>query len=140
MVLSVFICQQAVVIGVGSLRKPGPGLLAFGAGAGIGLLAFVVLIRSLLSKREPVEGNQDEGTIRRGKFFMICVSLFVYTVLVSWLGFVPSTFLFVLFLLQTTEPERWWRSIVKAVLITAGNYLVFVVWLGINLPRGFWAD
>jgi len=26
----------------------------------------------------------------------------------------------------------------KAVLITVGNYLVFVVWLGIHLPKGFW--
>jgi putative tricarboxylic transport membrane protein len=139
MAFSLFICQQAVVIGVGSLRKPGPGLLAFGAGAGIGLLAFVVLIRSLLSKREPVEGDQNEGTIHKGKFLLICISLFVYAVLVNWLGFVLSTFLFVFFLLQTIQSERWWRSLVKSVLITAGNYLVFVLWLGINLPGGFWA-
>jgi len=26
------------------------------------------------------------------------------------------------------------------VLITVGNYLVFVVWLGIRLPGGFWAE
>jgi putative tricarboxylic transport membrane protein len=127
------------VIGVGNLRKPGPGLLAFGAGAGIGLLAFVVLIRSLLSKREPVKGDQNEGSIHKGKFFLICISLFVYAVLVNWLGFVLSTFLFVFFLFQTVQLERWWRSLVKAALITVGNYLVFVVWLGISLPKGFWA-
>ena len=138
MALCLFVCQQATVIGVGSLRRPGPGLLAFGAGAGTGLLALAVFIRSFLSK--PIlEADRDEKGVRRGKFFLICVSLFVYAVLISWLGFTLSTFLFVLFLLRAVQTERWWRSLVKAVLITVGNYLVFVVWLGIHLPGGFWA-
>ena len=126
------------MIGVGSLRRPGPGLLALGAGAGIGLLALAVFIRTFLSK-PAVDVGQDEKSIRRVKFFLMCISLFVYAVLISWLGFALSTFLFVLFLFRMVQVERWWRSLVKAVLITLGNYLVFVVWLGIHLPRGFWA-
>ena len=54
-------------------------------------------------------------------------------------GFALSTFLLVLFLFRAVQTERWWRSLVKALLITVGNYLVFVVWLGIRLPGGFWA-
>jgi putative tricarboxylic transport membrane protein len=138
MALSLFICQQATVIGVGSLRRPGPGLLAFGAGAGIGLLALALFIRTFLSK-PAVDAVRDEKSVRRVKFFMICTSLFVYAAVISWLGFVLSTFLFVLFLLRTAQTEKWWRSLLKALLITAGNYLVFVVWLGIRLPEGFWA-
>jgi hypothetical protein len=138
MALSLFICQQATVIGVGSLRRPGPGLLAFGAGAGIGLLALAVFIRTFLSK-PAVDAVRDEKSVRRVKFFLICTSLFVYAAVISWLGFVVSTFLFVLFLLRTVQTEKWWRSLLKALLITAGNYLVFVVWLGIRLPGGFWA-
>jgi hypothetical protein len=136
---SLFICQQATRIGVGSLRRPGPGLLALGAGAGIGLLALAVFIRSFLSK-PAIDVDQDKKNDRRVKFFLICVSLFVYATLISWLGFALSTFLFVFFLFQSAESERWWRSLVKAVLITIGNYLVFVVWLGIHLPGGFWAE
>jgi len=138
MALSLFICQQATLIGVGSLRRPGPGLLAFGAGAGIGLLALAVFIRAFLSK-PAADAAQDEKSVRKVKFFLICTSLFVYAAVISWLGFVVSTFLFVLFLLRTVQTEKWWRSLLKALLITAGNYLVFVVWLGIRLPGGFWA-
>jgi len=138
MALSLFICQQATLIGVGSLRRPGPGLLAFGAGAGIGLLALAVFIRTFLSK-PAVGAAQDEKGVRKVKFFLICTSLFVYAAVISWLGFVVSTFLFVLFLLRTVQTEKGWRSLLKALLITAGNYLVFVVWLGIRLPGGFWA-
>jgi putative tricarboxylic transport membrane protein len=138
MALSLFICQQATGIGVGSLRRPGPGLLAFGAGAGIGLLALAVFIRTFLSKPS-VDAAPDEKSVRRVKFLLICTSLFVYAAAISWLGFVVSTFLFVLFLLRTVQAEKWWRSLLKALLITAGNYLVFVVWLGIHLPGGVWA-
>lgn len=112
--------------------------MAFGAGAGIGLLALAVFIRTFLSK-PAANLDQDEKGIHRGKFFLICVSLFVYVALIHWLGFSLSTFLFVLFLFRAVQAERWWHSMVKALLITIGNYLVFVVWLGIHLPGGFWA-
>jgi putative tricarboxylic transport membrane protein len=139
LLLSLFVCQQATLIGVGSLRKPGPGLLAFGAGFGTGLLSLAVFIRSFLSQ-PTINVDQGKKRIPRAKFFLICTSLFVYAVLMTWLGFVLSTFLFVFFLLQTAESERWWRSLGKAALITIGNYLVFVVWLGIHLPGGFWTN
>ncbi len=138
MAISAFVCQQATVIGVGTLRRPGPGLLTFGAGLGIGLLALLVFVRSFFSASE--SGRGEDGTsIRRSRFFMICTSLFVYVALIHWLGFVASTFLFVLFLFRAVETEQWWRSLVKSALVTVGNYLVFVLWLGISLPKGFWA-
>jgi len=65
--------------------------------------------------------------------------LFVYALMVKWLGFALSTFLFVFFVLHTIESQRWWRILVKAVLITIANYLAFVVWLGISLPKGLLA-
>jgi hypothetical protein len=136
--LSFFICREALEIGVGRLGKPGSGFLAFGAGAVIGLLALAVLIRSFMSRPEPVKADQDSGSVRRGRFLAICVSLFVYAILVKWLGFALPTFLFVFFLFQTVESERWWRSLAKALLITAGAYLLFVVWLGVNLPGDLW--
>ncbi|MCJ7596834.1 MAG: tripartite tricarboxylate transporter TctB family protein, partial [Desulfobacterales bacterium] len=71
------------------------------------------------------------------RFLRICTSLFVYAIAVQWLGFVLSTFLFVLLMLGNIESETWWRILIKAVLITIGNYLIFVTWLGISLPKGF---
>ncbi len=138
--LSLFVCQQSTTIGLGTLRKPGPGLLAFGTGVGIGLLSLGLLIQSLTSKAKEMGLAHGEKMIYRVKFLLICVSLFAYTIIINWLGFVFSTFLFVLFLLYAIESERWWRRVLKAVLITIGNYLIFVVWLGLSLPKGFWAE
>jgi putative tricarboxylic transport membrane protein len=135
--LAIFICQQSMGIGVGTLRRPGPGLLSFGAGAAIGLLSLAFLIQTFLSKKAIAGPVQDQGTGNKVKTLSICISLFVYTIAVSWLGFVLSTLFFVLFLFRTVESEPWWRSAIKAVLVTSGNYLLFVVWLGLRLPRGF---
>lgn len=137
--VSLFVCQQSTTIGLGTLRKPGPGLLAFGAGAAIGLLSLGLLIQSLISKAKEMGLGHSDRMIHRVKFLLICVSLFTYTIIINWLGFALSTFLFVLFLLYAIESERWWRMVLKAVLITIGNYLIFVVWLGLSLPKGFWA-
>ena len=139
LVFSLFVCQQSVVIGVGTLSQPGPGLLTFGAGAGVGGLAFLLLIQPIVSKERRSEVAPDERTLRKGRFILICLSLFGYTMAVNWLGFLPSTFVFVIFIFRVVESEKWWRTILESVLITIGNYLIFVGWLDLSLPKPFYA-
>jgi len=136
-VLSIFICQQALSIGVGSLSQPGPGLLAFGAGAGILILAIYVLIHSFINKENRSEVAHKGKTLSRKKFLLICCSLFIYTFVVDWLGFLLPTFIFCIFVLRTVENEKWFRTLIAAGLLTIGNYLVFGVWLGLSLPKEF---
>jgi putative tricarboxylic transport membrane protein len=135
--LAAFICQQSMGIGVGTLSRPGPGLLSFGAGAAMGLLALAFLIGTFLKGQAssgPL-GEAERGS-HTATVIAICLSLFVFTIAVNWLGFVLSTLMFVFFLFRVVETESWWRSLLKGILVTAGNYLVFVVWLGIHLPKG----
>jgi putative tricarboxylic transport membrane protein len=139
LVLSSFICQQSVVIGVGSLGQPGPGLLAFGSGLAMGGMALCLLMQSFISKEKGEEALKPSTALKSGKLIMLCISLFVYTFAVNRLGFILSTFLFVLFVLRLVEAKKWWRVLLEATLITAGNYLVFVVWLGLSLPVGFFS-
>lgn len=139
LVLSIFVCQQAIVIGVGSLHTPGPGLLSFSAGLGVGCLSLWLLLETFISKRTHKEKTKKETNLNTSSFIMVCVSLFVYAMAVNWLGFVLSTFLFMIFLLRLTESHRWWITIIEASLITMGNYVIFVVWLGLSLPKGFFA-
>ena len=135
--LAAFICQQSMGIGVGTLRSPGPALLSFGAGASMGLLALAFLIGTFLKGRKSggLSGAAERGS-HPAKVVAISLSLFVYTIAVIWLGFVLATLLFVFFLFRIVETESWWRSLLKSILVTTGNYLVFVVWLGIHLPKG----
>ena len=63
--LAVYICQQSMGIGVGSLRRPGPGLLSFGAGAGIGLLALAFLIGTFCKGKAGSEEPRASANGRR---------------------------------------------------------------------------
>jgi hypothetical protein len=136
LLFSLFVCQQSVVIGVGSLSQPGPGLLAFGAGAGVGLFALWFLIQSMAAKGQTRTGGRS-AVHRKGNFFLICLSLFGYTFAAKWLGFILSTFLFTIFIFSMIESKKWWRVLIEAALITIGNYLFFAEWLDLSLPKGF---
>ncbi|MDA8125601.1 MAG: tripartite tricarboxylate transporter TctB family protein [Deltaproteobacteria bacterium] len=135
--LAAFICWQSLAFGVGTLGQPGPGFLSFSAGVAMGLLSLVFLIGTFLKRRGSGEPSGEAKTgSRRATVITLCLSLFAYAIAVHWLGFVLATLLFVVFLFRIVETEPWWRSLTKGALVTAGNYLVFVLWLGIPLPKG----
>ena len=134
--LSLFICQQSIVIGLGTPGTPGAGMLSFGAGAGMGILAIWSLIQAFRSKKSHDE-VQGDGAFRWGKFLLVCICLFGYAIVADWLGFVLTTFIVVLALFHLFEPKGGWFVVIKAAVIAAGNYLFFVEWLGLSLPRGF---
>lgn len=134
--LSIFVCQQSIGFGIGTLRQPGPGFMAFCAGAGLGLFAIFLLIRSLVSKEQKEKASSDEKSLSNLKFILLSLSLFGYALAVVWFGFLLSTFLFIIIILRLVESEKWWRTIVEATFVTAGNYILFVGWLDLNLPQG----
>jgi putative tricarboxylic transport membrane protein len=133
--LSLFICEQSVVIGLGTLDTPGSGMLSFGAGAGMGILALWSLIQSFRSNK--THEVQGDGTFRWGKVLLVCICLFVYALAVDWLGFVLTTFVVVFALFHILESKKWWLIVIEAAAIATGNYLLFVKWLGLSLPQGF---
>lgn len=136
LVLSLFVCGHATQIGIGNLQQPGPGFLVLGAGAGVGFLALWQLSRSIMLQREGSVVAGQESPLRTGRFLMLCISLFLYILAVSQLGFLGATFLFSTIVFRLAESESWRRTLLKAAMITAGNYLLFVVWLGLSLPKG----
>jgi hypothetical protein len=139
LLFSLFVCQQSLGMDLGTFQQPGPGFLSFSAGAVIGILALWFLIQPTISKGSKGEvgpGKDGEGALPKIRPFLICLALFGYVFAFDGLGFVLSTFLFVLFVFPVAEPQRWWRIVMKAALITIGNYVVFVVWLGVDLPKG----
>ena len=134
--LSLFICVQSVIIGLGTPDTPGSGMLPFCAGTGMGLLALWLVIQSFRSKKAPDDVPGD-GAFRWGKCFLVCICLFGYAIVVDWLGFVLTTFIAVLALFHLFESKKGWLVVIKAALIAIGNYLFFVEGLGLSLPRGF---
>lgn len=78
-----------------------------------------------------------EERTRWPKVVLTLVFIFVYGLLLEPLGFLLTTFLMMGFLLRLIEPQRWRTVIAGAVLSALGSYLIFQVWLEVELPKGF---
>ena len=64
------------------------------------------------------------------------LAIFGFTLLLEKLGFLPSTFLFICFILRAVERRRWGFSVGVALLVAVASYVVFDVLLKAQLPAG----
>ena len=72
-----------------------------------------------------------------GKIILVLVSLFLYSLFMETLGFIPTTLLLFIFLLGVVEKKKWFFTISTSVVVTALTYLIFEIWLKSQLPKGF---
>jgi len=116
---------------------PGGDFMPFWLGVIMDLLAVLLLVSALRSpapaQSEPLLPPRD-GQLRIAS---IVVSLAVYTFVIEYLGYLTSTFLFLLFLIAVLS-----KASRRATILTSiGGSLLFTVvfaWLlQIPLPRGF---
>ena len=137
--MGVFICIGSLRLSLGEFRKPGPGFLSFFAGLVITGLAFVVHLQS--RKRRPRTEKEESEPIwsdpKKGmKIVMTVVALLVYAVVMNYLGFLISTFLFLAFVLKTIEPQRWSVTLIGSLIASAAFYVIFEMGLQSQLPKG----
>jgi putative tricarboxylic transport membrane protein len=130
------ISYGAVRLGLGSIRDPGPGLIPLLIGSFLELLALILLARSLSSKvrKETVaETILGENWKKRGA---VVISLLAYSILLSVLGFLISTFLLLSFLFNISGTKGWYVRVIGAAVLVVACFFVFRVWLGCPLPLG----
>lgn len=134
LIISIIFCQQSLGMNIGSLSSPGPGLLPLGIGIGTAFLSIALFFMSFRYKNSQLDYT-DKNTIKSilGSVFL-CLSLFAYVLAVNFAGFILATFLYSYFLFYFVETEKWWQSVLKALLVTIGNFIVFVVWLDVKVP------
>jgi putative tricarboxylic transport membrane protein len=136
LLLGFLICEESWQINLGEFRNPGPGFLPFGAGLILGGLAFALLVKTLRGKSG---GDRAFWAERRRwpKVSLTLTSIFVYGFLLEPVGFLLMTFLIMGFLFRVIEPQRWRTVIAGALFSAVGAYLIFEVWLKVELPKGF---
>jgi len=122
--------------GFGSLQAPGAGFITFFAGAILILLSAGLLVSSIRSQ-EPESGLRLlwKGLEAR-KVLYVLILLVIYALLLKHVGFLISTFVLLIFLFRVKANYHLLNVILMSFLVTAGSYLLFQVWLKVQLPKG----
>lgn len=134
---SVYIAAECYRLGLGTWHEPGPGYFPFGASMLLGGMAFSVLIKSLRKGTVPrIEPPLREKS-RWLHVTLVLISMVLYTFFLNTIGFVLCTFLIILFFVKVIALQRWKSSILMALGMMIGSYLLFSVFLNAPLPMGF---
>jgi hypothetical protein len=127
--------------------NPGPGIFPLIVGGLLVILAAWQLAQAV-RKTKPEETKEGRGGIgspirellqrNRGEvrpLLMIAVFI-VYLLMVKWVGFFVSNFLFVIVASKLIGAKDWGRPIVLSAGISLFCYFLFEVWLKLSFPRG----
>ena len=123
--------------GFGTLQAPGAGFITFFAGMILSLLAVIFFLSSLKRDEKLQKGVASlwEG-LEVYKVIFVLLLLVAYTLILKHLGFLISTFGLLCLLFRVKATYHLMKVILMSLLITSGAYLLFQVWLKVQLPRG----
>jgi len=121
-------------LGVGKLDEPGPGLMSFGLGALITIVGFSRVLSHLVLKN--FSEIEPWTKVAVGRVSAVVLLLIVYIALFEQVGFIVMTFALLLVLFAGFAGIRWTWSAALAAVLSLGNYVLFKVLLGTQLPAG----
>ncbi len=131
-----FIIYESYRLGLGSMYQPGPGFLFFWAGIVVAIMALIVVLQSFRAQETEEAKEAPAGKRTVAKVISVLVALFMYAVLMEYLGFFIVTFLLFIFLLGVIEKKKWWFAVLVSAAVTLFAYLVFETALQSQLPKG----
>jgi putative tricarboxylic transport membrane protein len=108
----------------------GPNLFPTGLGILLILLSLKLLYETFKGSKE--ENKEEKPDYKR--FAVIFASALLYAMTMELLGYILSTFLFLLISFQTMERGNWISSIIIALSFSLGVYYVYVEILQGTLP------
>ena len=125
---------------IGSARQPGPGFFPFWLSLALVVVSLALLLRRAAPAGMPAAGAIPiaEPPLRRSKVVLTLLAGLGYALVVESLGFTVTTFLFLVFLLMLIERRRPVTALVLAGSTALASYVVFKVWLAVQLPDGPW--
>ncbi len=119
---------------MGKASRPGPGFLPFGLA--LILIAFSIALITKSSKKEEqyIPFWPERGWVRP----LLGVGIFLlYAVLLPPMGFIITTFFFLICWMWVIERIRWATMLPISIGVTAVLYFIFSYFLEVPLPAGF---
>lgn len=133
--ISIFICVEAIQTSLGTFKYPGPGFLPFWSGVVLGTLAIVLTVKSILEKKRGKRIKDLWKGMEWNKVILVLLSLFIYAVFLTRLGYLITTFGFMVLLFGLRKSKQWIRWL-SALITALATYIIFYVWLEVQLPKG----
>ena len=135
----VFVALEALKLKLGKFSRPDPGFFPFWLGLALAVIGLVLLIQ--LSRRK-----SDSSTLKRGlwqgrhwdRVLYSLAAMLLYAFFLDRLGYLITTFLLMFFLFRIVGAQRWWVTTLGSVTTSLFTYLLFKVWLQVQLPQGLW--
>lgn len=101
---------------------------------GLGIILILLSVRLLYETFKYKSEEAAKEKLQYKKFLIIFVSAALYAFLLEKLGYVISTFLFLLVAFQTMERGKILPSLIIAAVFSFGVYYFFAEFLGGSLP------
>jgi hypothetical protein len=134
LVLSAIVILATWSLGYWTDFSPGPAFAPVWIGAAGILLVVLRLLEARSAARTGLEWPDRTGLVRIGLTMGGLVALCVLSPIV---GMVPSVALFIAFFLLAVARRRLVPTLATVAVTTGLIYGVFVLWLGLRLPTGF---
>lgn len=119
---------------MGRFKHPGPGFLPFGLAIVLIILS-LILIFSKWKKGTAITPFWPHRTWLRP--LLGVVLLIFFALVVEKVGFLITTFIFLIIWMAVIERIRWPTLISISIGTTAALYLIFGLFLDVPLPMGF---
>ena len=136
--VAIFICEESIRLGAGSLSNPGPGLIPLGSGLILGIFGFIVFVRTFIKNSSEGKGALWVQGTKWRNIVSALLSMIAYAFLIDLLGFNLVTFLWMGLVCRGIGKMGWVKTIFTAVMTTFLSYLVFEHYLGVRFPHGIW--
>lgn len=124
----------SIKLPTGKLTQPGPGIFPLI----LSLLLFTVGLLVFFSKEEKTTVEWRKGLVNVGKPLMIILLTLAYIVLLSRLGYVATSILYLFSLFLFVCRFKIFFSAALSVILAVGSWYFFGKTLGIPLPLGPW--
>ena len=134
--VGLYLAYQGHRLKLGTLGSPNCGFFIFWTGLVLTALGLILFSQTLLWPKEEKDPQPLWEGSRWSKGAKMMAALVLYTLVMKWLGFIPSTFLLLLFLCKGLEPQKWRVAFILAAATTAICYFVFGVFLELQFPPG----
>jgi putative tricarboxylic transport membrane protein len=133
-VIGLGISIGSAFLGLGSFRRPGPGMFHFIIGCAIFLLSSCQMGAQFRKKSDNMALWPHPGGLKR----VICIflTLIFYAITLEYLGFILCTFVFLAAILKIVIQKRWGYALLVGSSVSIVTYVIFKIGLDVNLPQG----